>query len=242
MSWDTQYERVHAHLRNRIVSGALQPGDQVPGERAYAAMLGVSRETVRQGFRLAEDEGFIVRIPARGTFVAERRIRQDLGRMQAFDLTVRGVNLAPTYEVVSVGKVRADAVEAGALGVTPGDPLLAVEAIGMGDRRPLAHYRSMIPTSVAARLPFAPDWRTAASYQLIARALELTAMSVRQRWEVRPITADIAAMLQVEDGAPAFRSTSVFTDGTGAPLESRVAWYPGSRYEFTITRTIDLVD
>jgi GntR family transcriptional regulator len=237
---DTRYARVHAHLRNRIVSGEMQPGDRVPGERAYAAMLGVSRETVRQGFRLAEEEGFIVRIPGRGTFVAERRIRQDLGRMQAFDLTVRGANLVPTYELVSVGQVRADAVEAGTLGVAPGDPILAVEAIGMGDRRPLAHYRSLIPASVATRLPPAPDWRSAASYQVIGRALDLMAMSVRQRWEARPVPPDIAALLQVGSGASAFRSTSVFTDDAGTQLESRVAWYPGSRYEFTINRAIDL--
>lgn len=240
-SWDgTEYERVCAHLRDRITAENLQPGSRLPGERALAELLGVSRETVRRGMRLAEEKGLIARIPARGTFVAERRIRQDLGRMRSFDLTVRGADLSPTYESVVAGYERANRGEAAALGVPPGERLLVVEAVGTGDHRPLAYYRSAIPPAVAERLPHAPDWGALATYQVIGEALGITTMQVRQRWEAVHLPAGVARLLEVADDAAAFRSTSVFAASGGAPLEVRVGWYPGARYEFMITRSIDL--
>ena len=240
-SWDApRYEKVYAHLLEQVTSGTLRPGDRLPGERRFAHLLGVSRETIRQGFRLAEDAGLIVRVPARGTFVAEPRIRQDLGHMQSFDLTVRGANLTPRYDDVVVGDAPAGPAEAAALGTAPGAPLLTVTAVGMGDHRPLAHYRSLIPRSVADRLPTSPDWHTSATYQVIAEALGLAELSVRQRWEALHPPAEVARQLHMTETTPAFRSTSLFSDGFGTPLEVRVGWYPGTRYEFTINRTIDL--
>lgn len=241
-SWDaTEYERVYAHLRNRITEENLKPGSRLPGERALADLLGVSRETVRSGMRLAEEQGLIVRSPARGTYVAERKIRQDLGRMLSFDLTVRGADLSPTYESVKAGFEAAGRAEAAALGISPGDQLLVVEAVGTGDHRPLAYYRSSIPLAVAERLPQDPDWHAFATYQVIGEALGIASMQVRQKWEAVHLPAGVARLLDVADDAAAFRSTGLFTDSGGMPLDLRVGWYPGARYEFMITRSIDLI-
>lgn len=234
-----QYEKVHAHVRNQIATGALIPGERLPGERGLASQLGVSRATVRQALQLAEEAGLIVKIPARGTFVAEPRIRQDLGRMQTFSLTVRGANLAPTYTAITVDTVRADGELAAALRIGVGAELMQVEAVGTGDGHPLAHYRSLIPAPIAARLPHHADWSNAASYQVIGDALGVTAMTVRQELTASALPGPIAALLAVDEGVPAFRSRSTFIVDED-PVELRIAWYPGSRYEFTIDRTITL--
>lgn len=241
MEWDvTEYERVYAHLRERISVEELAPGSRLPGERALAAQLGVSRETVRAGMRLAEEDGLIVRSPARGTFVAERRIRPNLGRMQTFDLTVRGADLSPTYASVVVDHERATPGEAAALNVAVGARLLVVQAVGTGDDRPLSYYRSSIPPAVAERLPGDPAWSTLASYQVIGQALGIATMEVTQRLEAVHLPASVARLLDVATDAAAFRSTGVFADGDGTPLELRIGWYPGTRYEFALTRSIDL--
>ena len=56
-------EQIAAKLSERIVSGALAPGDRIM-EQALAAEFGVSRGPVREALRLAEKEG-LVTIPAR---------------------------------------------------------------------------------------------------------------------------------------------------------------------------------
>jgi DNA-binding GntR family transcriptional regulator len=55
-------------LRLRIIEGGLLPGTQL-AEHTVAAALGVSRNTLREAFRLLAHEGLVVHEPNRGVFV-----------------------------------------------------------------------------------------------------------------------------------------------------------------------------
>jgi GntR family transcriptional repressor for pyruvate dehydrogenase complex len=60
---------VGSRIRELILSGRLQPGGKLPSERDLAALLGVSRSTVREALRTMESAG-IVRVEAgRGAFL-----------------------------------------------------------------------------------------------------------------------------------------------------------------------------
>ena len=50
---------VTEQLRDQIVAGRLQVGDDLPGERALADALGVSRPTVRSALRALEQRGLV---------------------------------------------------------------------------------------------------------------------------------------------------------------------------------------
>jgi DNA-binding GntR family transcriptional regulator len=60
--------RLAGVLRGRIAEGGLPPGTQL-AEHAVAEALGVSRNTLRETFRLLAHEGLIVHEPHRGVFV-----------------------------------------------------------------------------------------------------------------------------------------------------------------------------
>lgn len=60
--------RLAGVLRDRIVGGRLPPGTQL-GEHVVAGALGVSRNTLREAFRLLAHEGLVVHEPHRGVFV-----------------------------------------------------------------------------------------------------------------------------------------------------------------------------
>ncbi|GGL00932.1 hypothetical protein GCM10010094_72020 [Streptomyces flaveus] len=55
------------HIAAHIASGELRPGARLPGERDLAAEYGVAHLTAR---RATSDRGFVVTLPAKGTFVA----------------------------------------------------------------------------------------------------------------------------------------------------------------------------
>ncbi|MFD3511523.1 GntR family transcriptional regulator [Streptomyces sp. NPDC058657] len=61
-------QRVAASLRDRIAEGGLKPGEQLP-EAALAEAYGVSRNTVREAFRLLVHERLVVHEFNRGVFV-----------------------------------------------------------------------------------------------------------------------------------------------------------------------------
>ena len=64
------YYQIREQLRQQILSGALRPGDALPGETQICAETGVSRMTARQALTQLANEGLVIRQRGRGTFVA----------------------------------------------------------------------------------------------------------------------------------------------------------------------------
>jgi GntR family transcriptional regulator, transcriptional repressor for pyruvate dehydrogenase complex len=62
-------EEIVEQIRNLISLGELKPGDRVPSERDLAAMLGVSRPSVREAIMVLEAMGLIESRQGGGTFV-----------------------------------------------------------------------------------------------------------------------------------------------------------------------------
>lgn len=62
--------RLHAHamLREEIVSGRLRPGDKI-NEVHVSAAMGVSRGTLREAMRVLEQEGLLLSVAHRGSYV-----------------------------------------------------------------------------------------------------------------------------------------------------------------------------
>ena len=66
----TTPDGVYSVLRTAILDGAVPPGGQLR-ETHIAADLGISRSPLREAMTKLEEEGLIVKIPYRGSFVVE---------------------------------------------------------------------------------------------------------------------------------------------------------------------------
>ena len=66
------YTQLADILREMIKSGELQPRSLLPSESYLQQEQGVSRGTVRMAISILRDEGLVVTISGRGTFVRER--------------------------------------------------------------------------------------------------------------------------------------------------------------------------
>jgi GntR family transcriptional regulator len=71
------YEQLAAVLREMIQSGELQPRDPVPSESHLQQEHGVSRGTVRRALDILREEGLVVTIAGRGTFVKPQSLAND---------------------------------------------------------------------------------------------------------------------------------------------------------------------
>ena len=64
------YEKVKDSLRQLILSGALPEGDRLPSVRELAVSLTINPNTIQRAYRELEQEGYIVSVPGKGSFVA----------------------------------------------------------------------------------------------------------------------------------------------------------------------------
>jgi len=63
------YQQLATILRARIDSGDLAPNRPIPSETALQQEHGVARGTARRAVALLRDEGLVVTVKGRGTFV-----------------------------------------------------------------------------------------------------------------------------------------------------------------------------
>lgn len=71
------YEQLVEQLRKQIVLGNAAPGSPLPSVRQLSVGLGVNPNTIQKAYREMEQEGLIVSLTGRGSFVTS-----DVARMQ----------------------------------------------------------------------------------------------------------------------------------------------------------------
>ncbi|MGZ4675569.1 MAG: GntR family transcriptional regulator [Acidimicrobiia bacterium] len=84
------YLQLAEQVREALVAGRLEPGDQLPTVREVVARLAVNPNTVFKAYRQLEHEGLVEGRPGAGTFVLRRpsgpdpasvaRLRRSLAR------------------------------------------------------------------------------------------------------------------------------------------------------------------
>ena len=65
------YEQVKDGLRHLMVTGALRSGDKLPSVRALATQLAINPNTIQRAYAELEQEGYVVSVTGKGSFVAE---------------------------------------------------------------------------------------------------------------------------------------------------------------------------
>lgn len=90
------YEQIVSQIKELIMKGELKPGDPMPSMRKLAKSLHVSVITTQHAYDDLSKDGFIVTIPAKGTFVSTQNqdfIREEnLRRIE--DLLMKASELA----------------------------------------------------------------------------------------------------------------------------------------------------
>ena len=65
------YEQIVGQVKERIMNGMLRPGVALPSVRTLAKELRISALTVKKAYDALEQEGFVVTVHGKGSFVAD---------------------------------------------------------------------------------------------------------------------------------------------------------------------------
>ena len=64
------YEQLVGQIKNQILSGELPENEPLPSVRALSATLKISALTVKKAYDKLEEDGFVVTVHGKGTYVA----------------------------------------------------------------------------------------------------------------------------------------------------------------------------
>ena len=85
------YTQIVEQVKQQVVSGLLEPGDQLPTVRALALELRVNFNTVARAYRILDEAGIISTQQGRGTYILDvpPPERTDKLRQQALEALTR---------------------------------------------------------------------------------------------------------------------------------------------------------
>jgi GntR family transcriptional regulator len=190
--------QVREYVRS-LVDGC-EPGASAPSERELVQRFGVARMTVRQAMDALVGEGLLVRIPGRGTFVAQPRTHP--GKLQSFSVEMSRRGLLSESQTLIARREKAGPGVARALSLTEGDPVIHWKRLRRADGSPVcvedAYLNEvLLPGFLQSGMP------TSLYEALGGRGL-------RPTWAEDSVAADVATgdeadSLEIEPGAPVLR-------------------------------------
>jgi GntR family transcriptional regulator len=95
-------EQLKDSIRQRIQTGEIQPGEQLPTVRLLAAQLGINFNTVARAYRMLDQSGYLTTQQGRGTFVTlpETEVEQSVVDVEK---TIEGLVSAVDREAQRIG-------------------------------------------------------------------------------------------------------------------------------------------
>jgi GntR family transcriptional regulator len=97
-------QKLHSLIKNdlkeQIQSGKYKPGDQIPSESSLCQTYQVSRISARRALNDLECEGFIKRIPGKGSFVSEVSINYFVSGLYSLTSEISKRGMIPGVKVL----------------------------------------------------------------------------------------------------------------------------------------------
>jgi GntR family phosphonate transport system transcriptional regulator len=220
-------------LRAEIVERRYTPGDKLPTEAALSERFGVNRHTVRHALSKLVEDGLVRTRRGAGAFVAAIPTDYPIGKRVRFHQNLTAAGRRPEKRVLQITTRLATEGEARALDLGAQAMVCSYHGLSLADGQPIALFESVFPLDRLEGI--AEVFETTSS---VTEALHVLGVTDYTRAETRltAVAADAtqALHLNLKEGDPLLRSTSVNVDQAGREVEYGRTWFAGDRVVVTL--------
>lgn len=229
----TLHQRLRAIIVDNIGSGIWAPHTQIASERELCGRYGVSRATTRKVVSDLTHEGVIYTVAGKGTFVADRPLRQELKPLTGFAEDLRGQGIAITSIVRRFERMEADGTLSEKLRTRPGSAVVLLERLRFGDGQPVAIQTSFVPEHLCPGI-LRFDFSRASLYETFRAEYGLSLRGADT--VIRPDLAAAweAALSGSDEPLPVLRTFQTTYLTGGEVIEYCRSTFIGSGFELTV--------
>jgi DNA-binding GntR family transcriptional regulator len=240
------YQRIAATFRNRIMTGTLRPGDQLPTEHDLADQFGVARQTVRAGLAVLVTEGLIVARRPRGYFVRSReflvyrpqeksRPRPAVPEMDRFSEQIVETGRRPSYSI-DVALIEAGPDLASRLGVAQSATVVVRRRVRSINGEPTNINDSHFPIDLVRDSEIMlPAYLPRGTDQVLAELGHAQHRAIDEIL-VRMPTPDEIHRLGLGPGTPVAVHYDTGYTAAGLPVQCAINILPGDRHRIVFER------
>lgn len=239
------YRQVKRALQRVIESGRCGPGEALPNETLIAQALQVSIGTLRRAVDELVHEHVLVRRQGKGTFVASHNSDRFLFHFfhieprpdPRFADLVRQADY-PAVEFLAFDRIKADELEAAALQIKTGDPVIRFDNRLSLEGRAVMHDRITIPALLfkglnEKRLRDRPS----TIYGLYQTEFGITVLRAQERSRAVAADRSTARILGVPAGQPVMEVHRLALTFGEKPVEYRVSTINTQLHDYVSERS-----
>ncbi len=221
-------------LRDRIQQEGLDAHAPMPTEAELAETYGVSRTTVRQAVLALVYEGLLYRQRGNGTFVAPRKVEEDLNNLRSLAEELEEQGITAGARTLSTGcEAPPDAVAA-ELRIATGDKVFRCERLRLADGEPIAVEQGYWAGPAVLRLA-AENPDEAFFYHLVEDVYGIPLGEAELSIEAVQADERLAALLHVRPRSSLLLVRRLTRTAAGQPIELCTTYYRGDRYKYRLT-------
>ena len=197
---NTLYGQLADKLRSEITDGTYEAGSQLPTEFELQHDTGLSRSTIRHALDLLVDDGTLVKIHGKGTFVRDNT-SSDTPRAQFLSLTSNAEKLGVTMttKLVDTRLTAPTETQQKVFGISDSDQLVELTRLRYVDNEPFcveinyftSQFKSLMNKDVSGSL-----------YKLLRTDYAIAPAGGHKTFAIAYASANEAFLLQVERNTP----------------------------------------
>lgn len=206
------YYQIRQQIKQRIHSGELMPGDQLPTENELQEEFGVSRNTIRQAISGLVYEGLVERRRSIGTVVARKKFKENLMGLAGFTSEVVRRGSMPQVKILGFERIPCPPDLLEELNLEPGETVISLPRLRIVDGEKVAIEDWYGPARLLPGLSLA-DFRETGELQSTYHVMQAKyGIRVAKAYDtMTPVILEKreADLLEVEEYSPALQRTRV---------------------------------
>lgn len=224
-----KYLEIKDYLNNKIKKGILKAGDKIPSERELMELFNVSRMTVRQAIDRLVNEGILVKMVGKGTFVTKEKLNTRLNILKSFTEEIIASGHKTSAKLLSKREIRADPELAKKLKIPEYSSVLKVDRLRLVDGLVMSVNTSYFPM-IRAFMIEELDFSATSIYQQIEKELGLMIEKAVETISANAADRRISGLLRVKVGTPLLKITRLTIISNNIPIEYMEGLFRPDRY------------
>jgi DNA-binding GntR family transcriptional regulator len=235
VSYTPRYREIEQAIRQRLAK--MAPGDALPSDAELCQEFGVSRMTARNAVHRLAQEGLVVRVPGRGSFVGESPTHRRANSLLSFSNEMRRRGRVPSSRLLTRGLRSPTKEEATRLQLKDGEKMVLVKRIRLADGKPIAVESARLHGRTAGAVLKA-NLEKESLHTVLVRAGFLPTRGRATLWAEQADVED-SRWLQMRRGDPMLVERRIILDQRGRPLEYTESRYPADRYALDVDFVVE---